>query len=282
MIKKRKWLKITGIFFGSIFSILLVLGIIFNQVFFQLVLGLGYMDIYNGNNERGNAIMQYGISHMDTITAETYHSLSVQNTKNGNYDIAIKALEESYKLDPDEAGAYLGWVLLYYYHDDERALNILEKYDVLTPDFSDAPMGEDIHYLKGLAHMQLEHYNEAIREFDTYINEVSKTHGEAFVDVYVFVQKGRCLAKTDQLDAAVYSYERAVSNYDECTEAYYYCGITLMELNQKDSACIYLNKASSLIQNGYKSSDTYVEYFHEIYPQQIQLAIEENCNDLPY
>ena len=276
--KRKKWYRIIGIVLGSIISVLLILAVIFNQIFFQLLFGLGYMDIYNGNNNRGNTLMQYAISHMDTVKAETYHSLSVQNTKNGNYDIAIEALEKSYAINPNEAGAYFGWVLLYYYHDYSRALSVLEKHDALTPDFSDAPMGEDIHYLKGLAQMQLGRYDEAINEFDQYIDEVSNTNGEAFVDVYAFIQKGRCLTYINQYDLALQSYERAISNYDECTEAYYFKGISLMDHGETNDACISLNKALDLIQNGYKSSDTYIEYFHEVYPQQIQSAINENCN----
>jgi hypothetical protein len=43
--------------------------------------------------------------------------------------------------------------------------------------------------------MQLQHYQRAIEEFNTYINNLAATHGEGFVDVYTFVQKGRCLTQ---------------------------------------------------------------------------------------
>ena len=38
-------------------------------------------------------------------------------------------------------------------------------------------------------------------------------------------------------------------------------------------------KANELISQGYKSSDTYVELFHEIYKQQIDEVILENCTN---
>ncbi|MBL4668103.1 MAG: hypothetical protein JKY30_02420 [Flavobacteriales bacterium] len=160
-----------------------------------LLLSIGYQNIYYGKNDRGNALMTYALSKRKEVSAEDYHSLSVQNTKNGNYSIAIAALEKAMELDPKEISPYYGWVLLYYYRDYEKSLKILEQYDAYTPNFSDAPMGEDIHYLKGLAHMQLEHYQIAIDEFNIYITNLASTHGEDFVDVYTFVQKGRCLSK---------------------------------------------------------------------------------------
>jgi len=65
---------------------------------------------------------------VEEVSAEDYHSLSVQNTKNGNYSIAIAALEKAMELDPKEISPYYGWVLLYYYRDYEKSLKILEQY----------------------------------------------------------------------------------------------------------------------------------------------------------
>ena len=275
--KIKKWAKWIMIGIGSFFTIIIILAIIFNQLSFRLLFGLGYLDIYQGNNERGNKIMKYAISNIKDDDGQIYHSLSVQNTKNGNYDLAITALNKAYSLNPEEVSAYYGWVLLYYYHDYERSLTMLNKYDSYTPNFQDAPMGEDIHYLKGLAQMQLEKYQSAIIEFDKYINHLDTTHGEAYVDVYTFVQKGRCLTKLGQFDNAINSYKRAIKNYENCTEAYYYMGLTHLEMNNNDSACVNFNTALRMIKEGYKSSDTYIEYFHEIYLQQIESSINEIC-----
>ena len=244
-----------------------------------LMFRIGYQINYIGKFDKGNALIEYALSKRDSVGAHDFQSWSVLNSKNGNYAIAVERLEKAIEMDFAEEAGYYGWLLLYYYRDYEKSLTILEKYDALTPDFSDAPMGEDIHYLKGLCHMQMNHYEKAIAEFDTYINNLAATHGEDFVDVYTFVQKGRCLKVLGRHDEAILSYKKAVKYDGECSEAYYFMGLTQLEMNKKGVACTNFNIALDLIKKGNKSSDGYVEYFHEIYPQQIELSITEYCKD---
>lgn len=150
MKKIFKWFSIVV---GIILTLIVILGLIFSQLTLRLIMGVGSMDIYYGNNERGNEIIKYAMTKADSLSDGDYHAISVQNTKNGNYDIAINALEKGMDINPRELGGYYGWILLYYYRDYERALKVLNEYDAFTPNFSDAPSGEDIHYLKGLAYM---------------------------------------------------------------------------------------------------------------------------------
>jgi tetratricopeptide (TPR) repeat protein len=238
---------------------------------------IGYQGVYCGENEKGNALIDYAFSIKDTISAENYRHSSVQNTKNGNYSIAINKLEKAFQINPQETAGYYAWVLLYYYRDYEKSLKILEQLDAYTPNFADAPVGEDIHYLKGLCQMQLLQYQKAIDEFNIYINNITTTLGEDWVDVYTFVHKGRCLTKLDKYEEAINSYDKAIKHYENCTEAYYFKGLTHIKLNKNDEACSNFHLALTLIKKGFKNSDVYVEYFHEIYLQQIEQSIKEYC-----
>jgi len=277
--KKRikRWKKRLLIILGSFLGVIIILGIIFNQIVYLLIFELGYIDVHNGNNERGNKIMSYTISKMKNPSETVFHALSVQNTKNGNYNISIPALEKAYGINPKEVGAYYGWVLLYYYHDYEKALSILNKYDDSTPNFSDWPMGECIHYLKGLAYMQLTDYEDAIKEFDVSIENTSMENGEDWVNYEVFLNKGRCLKELGRYEDAILSYQKAIRNFDKSSGAYYFMGLSQIELNQKEKACQNFSKALELIKKGYKSSDIYVELFHEIYERQVEQSVLKNC-----
>ncbi|MDC9722986.1 MAG: tetratricopeptide repeat protein [Urechidicola sp.] len=277
MTRKSKWKKRLFITIASFLGLIVILAIVFNQLVYALLMGVGSIDVYYGNNERGNKIMSYALSKIKKPHENTYHAISVQNTKNGNYNIAISALEKAYEINPKEVGAYYGWVLLYYYHDYEKALNILNAYDNLTPEFSDYPMGECIHYLKGLAYKELKNYEEAIKEFDISINNGLKEHSESWVDYQVFLNRGIILLKQNKNEKAIIEFKRVIRNYNECSEAYYFTGLCLAKLNQKEEACQNFNEALKLIEEGYKSSDPYVELFHEIYIQDIEQSLLENC-----
>ncbi|WP_430429570.1 tetratricopeptide repeat protein [Maribacter litoralis] len=277
MIKKWKWKKWLFITTTSFLGVVIILAIVFNQLAYDLLIGVGSMDLYYGNNERGNKIMSYALSKKQKPSENTYHAISVQNTKNGNYNIAIPALEKAYKINPKEVGAYYGWVLLYYYHDYEKSLDILNVYDNSTPNFSDYPMGECIHYLKALAYMQINNYEKAIKEFDLSINNELKEHNEDWVDYQILLNKGISLYHLEKYKEAIKEFKRTLKNYDKCPEAFYYIGLSNFKLGFNELACKNLRKANTLIYQGYKSSDAYVELFHEIYKQDVENEIFKNC-----
>lgn len=273
----KNWKKKLLILLSILTFILIIVVIIFNQFLYNLLFFYGYNEVYNGNDNRGNKIMKYSISKLKNPDPKLYHALSVQNTKNGNYDIAISALEKSYEIIPEDAGAYYGWVLLYYYHDYEKALKILNEYDATTPNFTDAPMGENINYLKGLAYTQLKVYKNANKEYDIAINEESSKYSEEEVFYPIYLNKGISLYYLKRYTEAIQSFDKALINYDKCSEAFYFKGLSQIKLNDNKSACANFKKALYLIRKNYKSSDTYVELFHEIYEQDVKNVILKFC-----
>ncbi len=68
-------------------------------------------------------------------------------------------------------------------------------------------MGECIHYLKGLAHKELNNYEEAIKEFDISIKNVLKTNDESWVDYQVFLNKGISLFYLKRYEDAILVFE---------------------------------------------------------------------------
>jgi tetratricopeptide (TPR) repeat protein len=234
----------------------------------------GSQTMYYGNNKIGNELMQYGIQKLDSVNYEDYHEISVQNTKNGNYIAAIEALEKSSALSP-EINGYYGWVLLYYYHDYEKALEKLNAYDTRTPQFNDAAVGEDILFLKGLAHMKLGHYETAIQEFDINIKNITENYGEQWTNAYCSFYKGRCYEALKLFEKADKAYDTTIRIDTNCTEAYYYKGLNLKRLKQIPAAKTALLKSLELIHKGFKQTDVYVELFDEIYLTDIQEAINK-------
>lgn len=241
------------------------------------LINIGYSDVYRGNNERGNAIMAYALTKIPNPDDQTFHKLSVQNTKNGNYQLAVGYLDKSVKLNPEGYG-YYGWVMLYYYRDYDRALIYLEKFDSLTPGFSDFPMGESIHFLKGLAYMRKHKLNEAITAFDTYINEVTEKSGEEWVDVVTFYYKGLCYQLQNNYKKALSVYDKALKYDKSFTEVYYQKARCEMLLNEKEKAYSDFKRSKELIQQNLIKRDLYMEFFYPVYIQDIEKEIL-NCQN---
>ena len=240
------------------------------------LIGIGYFDVYMGNNQRGNAIMGYALSKIPNPDYELYHELSVQNTKNGNYKLAVQYLDKAAKLNP-EVNGYYGWVMLYYFRDYERALKYLEKYDSLTPNYSDFPAGENINYLKGMALLMQKKYSTSIIYFKKYIHEVHKTIGEKWLDPSVFYYLGIAYYTIGDSKNAKLSFKKAIKYYPHFCEAYFY--LAKIEKTNKNKLK-KLNKAKQLLNNGFSKKDVYVEIFNPIYLQDIENEIQKiNINE---
>ena len=103
-------------------------------------------------------------------------------------------------------------------------------------------------------------------------------HDESWIDYQILLNRGITLFYQNKNEEAITEFERVIKNYNECSEAFYFKGLALVNLNKKVEACSSLTKSLEFIKKGYKSFDSYVELFHEIYEQDINEAISKNCN----
>jgi len=229
------------------------------------LLNIGYYDVYMGNNQRGNTIMSLGLKYMNNPNADIYHMLSVQNTKNGNYSLAIKHLEYACKLDEKIYG-YYGWTSLYYYRDYEKSIMQLKLFDSLTPNFVDFPMGENIYFLIGLAYLQLNKVNDAIVYFESYIDNEKKEKMLDFIDNSVYYYLGICYEKLSKIKKANLEYKRALKNNLFFLEVKFRKALLIKNKRKKKKQ---LNEVDVLIQQGYSKIDSYVEIFQPVYHQMV-------------
>ncbi len=237
-------------------------------------LDLGYLQVFKGNDSVGNYLMQFAMDHYLEKNAELFHMISVQNTKNGNYSIAISNLDSAAYYNKKSYG-YYGWVMLYYYRDYNRAISYLNIYDSLTPYFSDYPMGESLDYLKGLAYLNLNSYHEAINYFNKYIKEVSTKNDEKWVDYSAYYYKGICYEKLLDKKSALKNYKLAIKHNSKFVEALFHKN--LHEKNEKKRKRNFL-KVIKLIEQGYAKSDVYMEIFYPVYIQEVTREMNKLMN----
>lgn len=231
---------------------------------------------YHGNDKCANELMNLCIAKHDTITAGDWHTYSVQNTKHGNYAESIQALEKSLAINASEMEGYYGWVLLYYFRDYEKSLKHLNHYDDLTPHTTDAPVGENIHFLKGLCYYQLNQYEKSIKEFEKNEKFEIEHFGQKNCNSYIYFYIARNYEKLNDIKHAEKYYKKAIKYFQFPVEANYYLGLLYLKNNKNELGKNHLQKALKFIKMGYKQQDIYIELFDEVYQTQIEEALNSN------
>jgi len=181
-----------------------------------------------GYEEKGNRIIENSINKLSNVKAEIYHGYSVQNTKNGNYDEAIRYLNSAANLEPDNVDGYFGWTLLYYYRDYDKALYHLDRLDSST-NYVDYVGDDNIMYAKGLCYKQIGNYVKALDHFQQAIEYEIKEHGEKWVSHQMYFQTGRTLHLLNQPLEAISYYNKAILSWDGSSESIFYKGLAQIE-----------------------------------------------------
>lgn len=210
--------------------------------------------------------------------ASAYREKSVWYNKIGDYVKGYSLLNHAVELDSFDALGYRGWLRLYKLHDYEGAIDDLEAYDDLTPNVVDYVWSENLYYLTGLAKKQQGRDVDAIKDFNYYIDDAIRRNGsKKWVDIYTFVDKGICFRNLKQYDSSLYNFELALRYYSECPEAWYEKSITLSAMGSKRESCEALQKSLILAEAGRIRTDSYKDYFDQLYVEEIKERLPQ-CN----
>lgn len=271
-----KWIKRIVIGLLSTIAILILLFVIIKPKPYYIVnYAIGSQIQWLGYDKKGNEMIEESIKKLENFSSSEYHFVSIQNTKNGNYNKAIKYLDKASELEPKEVDGYYGWLLLYYYRDYEKALFHLNRYDLFTPDFDDSVGDDNILYVKALCYKELGQYYKALELFDNAIKSELKEHDESWISHQIYFQKARTLHLLGEHKKAIEYYDKTIKLWDKSGESYYYKGLAQIEINDSLVGRENLNIALDLVTKGYKTSDSYVELFDEVYQMEIEKTINE-------
>ncbi len=271
-----KWIRRLVVYPIAIVILLVVIFLSVNQDLYHTLKGFyGSQLQWFGYEEKGNKIIEKSLNLNKNVNAETYHAYSIQNTKNGNYDEAIRYLSIATEQEPLNGDGYFGWALLYYYRDYDKALFHLNRLDSSTA-FVDYVGDDNILYAKGLCYKQKENYGKALELFEAAIDYEVKEHGETWVTHQMLFQTGRTLQLLDRDLEAIEYYNRAIENWDGSSESIYYKGLAELKLG-RETGCDNLNLALEKVKKGIKSSDSYVRQFDEIYVGEVEEMIRVTC-----
>lgn len=245
----KKFFKILGYIVGAIIVISVGFGI--------------YLYFWNENRIEKSKELSQRIENFESQDSDEYMEYSVHFNKAGDFENGFKYLNKAVELDPKLHLGYRGWIRLRKIRDYDKALFDFDRLDSLTPNFIDAPWGENIDFLRGECYFGKEEYKKAIESFNLNV----KNNKEDWVDIHTFVYLGLCEYEIGNYEKAIIEFQRALKQSEYTPEAYFGIAKSYYKLEKFEKAKENIIKAEQNIE--YKREDSYNEFLNEIYLSEI-------------
>ncbi len=191
--------------------------------------------------------------------SDAYFEQSVPFNKRGYFAKGFELLDKAVELDPSLHLGYRGYMKLRFLRDYKNALTDFNRLDNLTPNFTDAPWGEDIDFLRGECYFGMKEYQKAI----IYFNLNVKNNKEDWVDINTFTYLGICEYELGNYKKSISEFNRALNQSENTPEAHFGLAKAYLKLENSDKANEHIIKAEKSID--YKREDPYKEFQNEIY-----------------
>ena len=253
----RKFFKILGIIIGIILII---------------IIGIGVYGHFKGKKMIKNAQEHSRkIENFESTDSDEYMEYSVRFNKAGDFKKGFKYLDKAVELNPSLHLGYRGWIRLRKIRDFDKALIDFDKLDILTPNFIDAPWGENIDFLRGECYFGKKDYLKAIELF----NRSIENQKEDWADIHSFVYLGLCEYELGNYEKANTEFLRALKQSKYTPESFFGMAKAYYKLGYIEKAKENILKAEENI--AYKREDVYNEFLNEIYLSEI-LEFKQQLN----
>ena len=229
-----------------------------------IVVGISlYVFLWNKEKIQKDMELSTRVENFESQNSTEYKQYSIRLNKAGDFENGFKYLNKAVELDPKLHLGYRGWIRLRKMRDYDKALVDFDRLDSLTPNFVDAPWGEDIDFLRGECYFGKKDYSKAIQMFDRHI----KNQKEGWADVYSFVYLGLCHYELGNYQKAISEFQRALNQFEYTPESYFGMAKAYAKIGEIEKAKENLIKAENNIH--YKRDDVYNEFLNEIYLSEI-------------
>tara|TARA_B110000014_G_C20043787_1_gene542663 strand:- start:101 stop:877 length:777 start_codon:yes stop_codon:yes gene_type:complete len=249
MERLKKFFKVLAIVFG--FVLIIVIGISI------------YLYFWKKEKIQQSKELSQKIENFESNDSDEYMGYSIHLNKAGDFENGFKYLNKAVELDPEVHLGYRGWIRLRKMRDFDKALADFKKLDSLTPNFIDAPWGEDIDFLRGECYFGKKDYRKAIELFKRSISNQK----ENWADIHSFVYLGLCEYELGNYEKSITEFDRGIKQYENLCEAYFGIAKAYYKLGDFEKAKVNISKAED--NSHYKREDIYNEYLNEIYLSEI-------------
>lgn len=211
---------------------------------------------------------------MDSTDADLWRELGTARVKRGLASEMYYYYGEAVKRNPEKWAGFRGYLYLYFYRDYERAIADFNLGDSANGRV-DYSQGQSHDYMRGIAYYGLKKYSTAVESLDAYIEEITETEGEDWVDVYAHLYRGLALANDKRYKEALVAFDNAEKLYPKLADVFYHRARIHCGNRQFAKALMSLDLAKKYFVEGYYHQRPYVEVLDQLYLQDIEQLIEE-------
>lgn len=216
-------------------------------------------------------------SSPDTVTrnARYYWYQGQRFAFNHQFEQAMARFERGSQLDPKPPG-FVGVTFLNQFQDYPRAIQYLDAYDALTPDFDDMEGNSPVSYWRGLAFQKSGDHPQALRQFAKAIDSLEHKHGAKWVNYRFYINRAVSYLAIRQPAQALIDLDKAVKNFGRSPLAQYYRGRALVALNRPTEARTAYQDALFFVKDLRAERGTYREdEYNSICETEIEAALAE-------
>lgn len=207
----------------------------------------------------------------DQDNSDAWMERSVSFNKAGDFHKGFEYLDKAVELDPKLHLGYRGWIRLRKIRDYDKALADFDRLDSLTPNFVDAPWGENIDFLRGECYFGKKDYPKAIEMF----NRNVKNQKEDWSDIHSFIYLGLCEYELGNYEKAITEFQRVSKQSKYTPESFFGMAKAYQKLGETEKAKENILIAEENIRS--KREDSYNEFLNEIYLSEV-LEFKEQLN----
>jgi len=237
------------------------------SIILLIVIGATIWWNIKSNREKSNLMvnaLQYEKAiEYDQDNSDAWMERSVSFNKAGDFKKGFEYLDKAVQLNPSLHLGYRGWIRLRKIRDYDKALIDFDQLDRLTPNFVDAPWGEDIDFLRGECYFGKKEYEKAIELFNRNI----KNQKEDWADIHSFVYLGLCEYELGNYEKAITEFQRGLKQSESTPESYFGMARAYQKLGKMEKAKENILKTEENI--GSKRDDYYNEFLNEIYLSEV-------------
>ena len=201
----------------------------------------------------------------DSSIAYLWQQKALPYWKQHKYDLAYKYYEKAIALDPEVWLSRFGYLQCIFAKRYSEALETLNRYTTMYGNTYE--QDHDLIFFKALCHLQLEQYKEAetLLKKDIAIQEAN--HGPEWVHYLSHYYLGVAYYEQNTYALAIHSFENALKDYPQFSDAYYHLSRCYQEINDWELA----QKSGHLGQSYYLQDYTFNEdaSLYVLFPYQI-------------